>query len=75
MFTTYRMFYKYGSESDYTDMTIKEFSTIEKAINYAHRYAKGIRFCGVQIENDDGKLVYEITSNGDVYDYRREKAR
>ena len=70
MYTTYRSFYKYGREGDEVELTIKEFDTIEKAINYAHRYAKGIRFVNVQIENEDGKVVYEIIADGGVFDYR-----
>lgn len=73
-FTT-RYFYPHGIEGEAMDCTYKEFDTIEKAINYAHRYNKGMRFAGVQIEElrDDGKLgdmVYEITSDNETVDYR-----
>lgn len=70
MFSTIRHFYPHGIEGESMDCTFKEFDTIEKAINYAHRYAKGVRFAGVQIEDENGKLLYEITSNSEIYDYR-----
>lgn len=78
MYTTYRSFFRYGNESDYVDITVKEFPTIEKAISYAHRYAKGIRFCSVEVEDENGEVVYELMADGTVCDYRnsgRQKAR
>lgn len=71
MFTATRFFYPHGIEGESMDNTVKEFDDIEKAIKYAHRYAKGIRFAGVQIESEDGTLLYEITSASDVFDYRK----
>lgn len=70
MLTTYRNWYRYGQEDDYVELTIKEFPSVEKAIAYAERYAKGIRFCGVEVRNKDNEIVYEITSDMEVYDYR-----
>lgn len=70
MFITTRYFYPHKDEGEEMDYTIKEFDTIEKAIKYCHRYAKGIRFAGVQLEDEEGYLLYEITSGGDVVDYR-----
>jgi len=72
MYTTTRFFYPHGIEGEEMDNTVKEFETIEKAIKYAHRYNTGVRFAGLQIEDENGKLVYEITSNNDTYDYREE---
>lgn len=69
MFTTYRYYYKYGNEDDEIMCTFKEFSDFEKAKAYAHRYAKGIKFCGVQIQDSNGNLLYEITSDFIIYDY------
>ena len=68
MYTTTRFFYPHGIEGEEMDNTVKEFETIEKAIKYAHRYNTGVRFAGLQIEDENGKLVYEITSNNDTYD-------
>ena len=31
---------------------------------------EGIRFAGVQVEDEEGFLLYEITSDGDITDYR-----
>lgn len=71
MFTATRFFFPHGNEDESMNTTIKEYNTIEKAINYAHRYAKGIRFAGVEIEDEKGKLIYEILSDGTVTDYRK----
>lgn len=71
MFTTVRFFYIHGCEYDPMDCTIKEWSSLEKAIAYAHRYATGIRFAGVTVEDEDGKTVYEITSDQEVIDSRK----
>jgi uncharacterized membrane protein YkoI len=71
MFTTTRNFYPHGIEGERMDCTFKEFNTIEKAIKYAHRYAKGLRFAGVQIDDENGNLVYEITSDMETFDYRK----
>lgn len=70
MFTTIRYFYPNGIEGESMDNTIKEHSTFEKALNYAHRYSKGIKFAGVEIEDEKGKKLYEITSDGNIFDYR-----
>mgnify|MGYP000937461424 CR=1 FL=1 len=70
MFTAIRYFYPRGVEGESMDSTIKEFDDIEKAIKYAHRYSKGLRFAGVQIESDDGKVLYEITSDCNIFDNR-----
>ena len=70
MFITTRFFYPRGIEGESMDTTVKEFDSIEKAIKYSYRYARGIRFAGVQVETEDGKLMYEITSDCEVIDYR-----
>lgn len=71
MFTVYRSWLKYGREGDPEEMTIKDFDTEEKAIKYAHRYAKGIRFTSAVIEDENGKVIYEILNYGaTVYDHR-----
>ena len=71
MYNTTRFFYPRGIEGEAMDYTFKEFNTIEKAINYAHRYTKGLRFAGLQIEDNNGNLVYEITSDNEVIDHRK----
>ncbi len=70
MFTTTRYFYPHGIEGESMDCTWKEFDTIEKAIKYCHRYTNGLRFAGVQIEDEEGNLLYEITSDQELIDYR-----
>lgn len=70
MFTTTRHFYPKKIEGEAMDCTFKEFPNVEKAIAYANRYAKGLRFAGVQIEDENGKIVYEITSDFEVIDKR-----
>lgn len=67
MYTTIRYYYPHGIEGESMDCTFKEFSSLVEAIAYAHRYAKGIRFAGVEIEDEFGNRIYEITSSGDVY--------
>lgn len=69
MFTAIRHYYK-NNVCGGMDCTIKEFDTMEQALKYAHRYAKGLRFAGIQVEDENGKLLYEITSDFNVYDYR-----
>jgi len=74
-YMTTRYFYPHGIEGEAMDCTYKQFETIEKAIKYANRYNKGMRFAGIQIEeitdNDKlGKLVYEITSDNETIDHR-----
>lgn len=71
MFVVIIHYYKfdlYGGMS--MDCIINEFGTMEQALNYAYRYAKGLRFAGLQVEDESGKLLYEITSDFNVYDYR-----
>ena len=70
MFTTVRHFYPHGKEGEAMDCTLKEFEDINKAIAYCRRYTKGSRFAGVQIEDDKGNIVYEITSDLEAIDYR-----
>lgn len=70
MFHVTRFTFKYGHEWDAMDCTFKVYPTFEKALKYAVRYAIGIKFAGVTIENDDGKTIYEITSDGNVFDHR-----
>ena len=70
VYTATRFFYPHGIEGESMDNTVKDFEDIEKARKYAHRYAKGVRFAGVQIESENGKLLYEITSDSEVCDYR-----
>ena len=72
-YSTTRHFYPHGIEGEAMDCTFKEFNTIEKAIKYADRYAKGLRFAGVQIEDETGNTVYEITSDFEVFDYRNKE--
>lgn len=73
-YTSIRRFFPHGVEGEAMDSTWKEWESLDKAIAYAHRYAKGIRFAGVEIVDDDWNTVYEITSNQNVYDYRKETA-
>lgn len=67
MYTTNRYYYRYGKEGDYVDMTTKEFNSLEKAINYAERYATGIRFVSVEILDENDNVVYEILQDGRVF--------
>jgi hypothetical protein len=69
MYITTRYYYPNGIEGEAMKCTIKEFDTFEKAVSYCERYTKGIRFAGVTIENEQGYLLYEITSDMRVYRY------
>lgn len=70
MFTAIRHFYPHGNDGEAMECTFKEYGTVEKAIAYAQRYARGVRFAGVQIQGDSGNTVYEITSDSETIDYR-----
>lgn len=71
VFTAIRYCFKYGCETDELVPTYKEFDSLDKAINYAHRYAKGLRFCMCEIEDRNGKTIYEVMDDGKVFDYRK----
>lgn len=68
-YTTTRFYYPHGIEGESMKTTVKEFDTLEKAIKYSQRYAKGIRFAGLWIENQSLELVYEITSDFEEIDH------
>lgn len=71
MYITYRNWLKNGNENDEIVCTRLEHETLEKAISYAHRYAKGIKFVSVTVEDDAGNVLYEICDYGaEVFDYR-----
>lgn len=70
MFNTCRYYFPHGIEGESMDCTFLEFDTIEKAIRYARRYATGLRFAAVTIEDDNGNLLFEIDSNFEETDYR-----
>ena len=63
MYTTIRYYYPHGIEGESMEVTLKEFTSFDKAIAYARRYAKGNRFAGVQVEDTTGNCIYEITSD------------
>lgn len=73
MFTVYRYFYKYGYEGSPLDVTIKDFSSYEKAKAYGNRYAKGTRFCSFEIRAEkDGKeyTLYEDIAGGETLEIK-----
>jgi len=72
MFRTTRFFYPHGIEGEAMDNTSKEFNNLDKAINHAKRYATGLRFAGVQVEDEKGDIIYEITSDMEAIDNRKE---
>lgn len=71
MYMTTRQFFPHGIEGEEMDCTWKEWNDLDKAIAYCHRYAKGVRFAGVIVEDEDGNLIYELTDNGIVTDNRQ----
>ena len=71
-YQTVRYFFPHGIEGESMDCTYKTWDSLEKAIAYCHRYAKGIRFANVELRNEDNYLMYEILSDGTVTDYRKE---
>lgn len=73
MFITTRFFYPHGIEGEAMDNTSKEFNDLDKAINHANRYAAGLRFAGVQVEDEKRNIIYEITSDMEAIDYREQK--
>lgn len=73
MYFTSRNWFKYGRETDEMECTFLEHETLDKAITYAHRYAKGVRFASVTVEDEQGNILYEICDCGaKVFDYREE---
>ncbi len=66
MYTTTRYYYPHGNELECMDCTVKEWDDLEKAIAYCQRYAKGLRFASAEIEDEKGKVIYEILANGIV---------
>lgn len=73
MYITYRNWLKNGNEFDETVCTRLEHETLDKAISYAHRYARGTKFISVTVEDDAGNVLYEICDYGaKVFDYRDE---
>lgn len=74
MYTTYRYWFKYGNEDDELECTTLYHDTLDKAVTYAHRYAKGVRFASVTVEDEDGNILYEICDCGaKVIDYREDE--
>jgi len=73
MFITTRFFYPHGIEGEAMDNTSKEFNDLDKAINHANRYAAGLRFAGVQVEDEKRNIIYEITSDMEAIDHREQK--
>lgn len=55
------------------DCVIKEWESLQKAIAYIHRYAKGIRFASANVEDENGNTIYEILSDGTITDRRKIK--
>lgn len=73
MYMTSRYWFKYGNEDDELECTTLFHETLDKAITYAHRYAKGVRFASVTVEDEEGNILYEICDCGaKVIDYREE---
>lgn len=72
-YTSYRYWYKYGNEDDPIECTDKEWDNLDKAIAYAHRYATGIKFESVEIEDENGKVVYRILQDSTIEDYRNQE--
>lgn len=75
-YTTCRSWLKYGNEDDPIECTFKEWDSLDKAINYAHRYANGIKFVSVDVSDENGNLIYEISDyGGTVIDYRKKEEK
>ena len=50
-------------------MTVKEWSSFEKAKSYIGRFARVPWFAGASLESTDGRVLYERTSAQSVYFY------
>lgn len=66
MYRTIRWYYPNGDEWEAMECTIKEWSSLEKAVAYCHRYSKGVRFVSAEIEDESGRQIYELLSDGTV---------
>ncbi len=74
MYTTNRHWLRYGREDDYVEVTTLEHKTFEEALKYTQRYARGIKFISCNIQNEDGRILYEIFDYGaKEEDYRTEE--
>ncbi len=70
MYTVTRYFFRYGSEFDTMDTTIKHFDSLEKAFKYGMRYATGRRFASFTIEDSNYNEIFEYLDNG-YYDIEK----
>lgn len=73
MYTVNRSWFKYGNEEDEVMITTKEYPTFEKALQYGERYRRGVKFVSYEIEDENGKLIYEEFADGKVFDYRNKE--
>lgn len=71
MYMTTRQFFPHGIEGEEMDCTWLEWEDLDKAIAYCHRYAKGVRFANVTVEDEKGNLIYELNNEGIITDNRK----
>ena len=67
------VWYRYpdGRERQSMHAQFRDFKDVDSAIKFLHMKAertRGIYWAGAQIEDVDGDVVYEITSNYEVFD-------
>lgn len=63
MYVTRRFWLKNGNEDDVLECTVKEWDTVAEALRYLRRYLRryqcGLRYVCCEIQNENGRVVYE----------------
>lgn len=59
MYVTRRFWLKNGNEDDVLECTVKEWDTVAEALRYLRRYQCGLRYVCCEIQNENGRVVYE----------------
>ena len=67
MFHLYLHTYPNGIDGEEMECEFLEFATEEEAIIYADGHTSGLEFAGTQLEDEEGNLIYEITSDMATY--------
>lgn len=69
--------YPHGIEGEAMDVKTREFSDLEKAINFLRgRLEKinSVNWAGGYIDSDELDMIYSITDEGTIYDERAKLA-
>lgn len=59
MYVTQRFYLKDGNDEGALDCIVKEWDTVGGALRYLRRYQFGNRYVSCEIQNENGRVVYE----------------